>query len=363
VLNGKTVAVVVPCYNEARQIRMVVEAMPDFVDAIIAVDDASRDTTLEVLLSLQHAQYRAATVGARQGRYSYSSSIYATANNALLQLRSEQERELQSCPVHESDSSRLVVISHPQHRGVGAAMASGYRYARDAGFDCVARMDGDGQMDPAELASICAPIIEGRADYSKGNRLKHRCANQIIPRVRYYGNSVLSILTKIASGYWRVSDTQTGYTAISREALESIDVYNIYAWYGIPNDILVTLNIASFRITEVPIKPVYRIGEQTKMKIPKVLFSISLLLVRLFFKRLFKKYLLRDFHPLFLLYMATFVAAPLDMWVAVKWLREYLHGNIMYGWLIILVSLTLFTFQTFIFAMWFDMQDNERLYV
>ena len=99
------------------------------------------------------------------------------------------------------------------------------------------------------------------------------------------------------------------------------------------------------------------------MKIPKVILPISLLLIRLFFKRLFKKYLVRDFHPLFLLYVATFIGAVLDLYIAVRWLREYLQGNVMYGWLIILVSLGLFTFQSLTFAMWFDMQDNERLYV
>jgi len=224
-------------------------------------------------------------------------------------------------------------------------------------------MAGDGQMDPAELAFICAPVIDGRAEYSKGNRLKHRSANLVIPRARYYGNSILSILTKIASGYWRISDTQTGYTAISHEALKGIDLHTIYPRYGVPNDILVTLNIASFRITEIPIKPVYDIGEKSKMKIPKVILPISLLLLRLFFKRLFKKYLIRDFHPLFLLYLATFIGAILDSYIAFRFLSEYFHGNVMLGWLIIMVSLGLFTFQSLIFAMWFDIQDNERLYV
>lgn len=362
-LSGKSVAVVVPCYNEAQQIRMVVETMPDFVDAIIAVDDSSRDKTLDILLSMQQTQYRAMVAGTRRSANGYSSSVYETANNVLLKTRAEQEREIHESRIYETDSSRLVVIAHPSNRGVGAAIASGYCYARDAGFDCTAVMAGDGQMDPAELASICAPVIEGRAEYSKGNRLKHRSANQVIPKIRYYGNSILSILTKIASGYWRISDTQTGFTAISHEALENIDLHSIYPRYGVPNDILVTLNIASFRITEVPIKPVYAVGEQTKMRIPKVVFSISLLLLRLFFKRLFRKYLIRDFHPLFLLYASTFISAPVDLYIAIRWMREYLHGNIMYGWLIIFVSLSLFTFQTLIFAMWFDIQDNERLYV
>ena len=90
------------------------------------------------------------------------------------------------------------------------------------------------------------PVIDVEVDYVKGNRLKHRSAKLVIPKVRYFGNSVLSLMTKIASGYWRISDTQTGYTAISLEALNGIYIYNIYPSYGCPNDILVKLNIADF---------------------------------------------------------------------------------------------------------------------
>lgn len=362
-LNGKTVAVVVPCYNEESQIVRVVETMPAFVDLIIAVDDCSRDRTREVLHKLRDNRMEPGASILRRRNDDYSQNPYDTADNVLLDIRQEEEKEFTPARLYESDGSRLVVIEHEINGGVGAAIATGYKYARDCGVGCTAVMAGDGQMDPAELESICMPVVVGRADYSKGNRLKHRSARRVIPGLRYFGNSVLSILTKVASGYWRVSDTQTGFTAISLEALENIDIHKIYKQYGMPNDLLVKLNIASFTVTEVPIKPVYRIGEQSKMKVQRVVFSISTLLLKLFLERLFKKYLVRDFHPLFLLYMASFVSILLDLLVTYRWLTEYALHNVMYGYLVVMVALGMFAFQSLVFAMWFDIQDNERLYV
>ena len=146
-------------------------------------------------------------------------------------------------------------------------------------------MDGDGQMDPSELESICIPVVNENIDYVKGNRLIHRSSLLVIPKIRFFGNSILSILTKLASGYWRISDTQTGFTAISLKALSSIRLYKIYKSYGYPNDILVKLNIAFCSVREVEIKPVYNVGEQSKMKILKVIPTVSWLLIKSFFKR------------------------------------------------------------------------------
>lgn len=362
-LNGKTVAVVVPCYNEEKQIKRVMETMPGFVDLILAVNDKSTDGTLSVLQGLQALPALACPVDLRRKDHTYSSNPYDKAENVAIDLWLEEEREFTPARVFERENSKLVVINHEVNGGVGAAIATGYKYARDCQVDCTAVMAGDGQMDPNELESICLPVINGRADYSKGNRLKHRGAKRVIPKLRYYGNSILSILTKMASGYWRVSDTQTGFTAISLEALQNIDLHKIYKSYGMPNDLLVKLNIAAFTVTEVPIKPVYEIGEESKMRIWKVVRTVSFLLTKLFFERLFKKYLVRDFHPLFLLYIASFVGFGVDFVIACKWFGEYLAGNVMYGWLIVMLSVGMFAFQSLIFAMWFDMQDNERLYV
>jgi hypothetical protein len=183
-----------------------------------------------------------------------------------------------------------------------------------------------------------------------------------MPKIRYLGNSILSLLTKIASGYWRVSDTQTGYTAISLAALKSIRLYKIYKSYGYPNDILVKLNIAFCTIKEVEIKPVYNVGEQSKMKIWKVIPTLSFLLTKLFFKRLYVKYLFRDFHPLFLLYHMAFLLLIIDVPFLIEVIKSINPGYILPNQtLLIFMFLTISGFQSLFFAMWMDMMDNDRL--
>ncbi len=224
-------------------------------------------------------------------------------------------------------------------------------------------MAGDGQMDPAELQEIVSPVIEHRIDYVKGNRLSHPAAKMIIPQLRYFGNNILSLLTKIASGYWSVSDTQTGYTAISLNALNKISLYDIYHTYGCPNDILVKLNIAKCTLLEVPIKPVYNVGEKSKMKILKVIPRLSWLLVCGFFHRLWSKYLVDSFHPLFLLYFFGMIMGLLDVPVFGKLFIDVLikGGRVSVGWYITFLLLTLSSFLSISFGMWMDMQDNAKL--
>jgi hypothetical protein len=225
-------------------------------------------------------------------------------------------------------------------------------------------MAGDGQMDPAELESVCRPVIEEGIDYVKGNRLIHRSAWLVVPKTRYIGNAVLSILTKIASGYWHISDTQCGYTAISLNALQAIRIHDIYRNYGVPNDLLVKLNIAHCTVKEVGIKPIYNVGEQSKMKVSKVIPKISWLLLKSFFKRLWIKYLLKDFHPLFLLYHFSFLLGIIAIPYAIKianiilFTREDVSPLTMLAFAFLFIS----SFQSLLFAMWMDIQDNERLY-
>ena len=258
----------------------------------------------------------------------------------------------------------MVLLNHARNGGKGAAVATGFAYARNHGADCTAIMDGDGQMDPAELERICRPVLEGRADYCKGNRFKHRSARRAIPRVRYVGNTGLSMLTKIATGYWRVSDAQTGFVAISGEALESLELQALYPRYGVYNDLLQKLNIANFTITEVPITPHYAIGEQSKMNIPRVAPRLAGLLLRLFVQRLFKKYLTQSFHPLFLLYAVSFLSLLVDIPVTIRFFYAYFaQHQIWLAHLTLATMIWIFSFQSLVFAMWFDINDNERLYV
>ena len=163
-------------------------------------------------------------------------------------------------------------------------------------------MAADNQMDPADLLTLVEPVARDEVDYAKANRLVTGEAWELIPRTRYLGNAILSLLTKIASGYWHVADSQTGYTAISRTMLAQLDLDRVYAGYGFPNDMLVHLNVWNARVRDFPSRPVYGVGEQSGIKLRRVVPRISWLLVKGFFWRLREKYVIRDFHPLVFFY-------------------------------------------------------------
>lgn len=263
-LNKKT-AVIVPCYNEARQIISVLTSMPDFVDSIYVVDDCSIDETSELVIKFM------------------------------------------------KDDSRVEILQHEVNKGVGGAILTGYKIAYKYGHELVAVMAGDGQMDPDDLEGILRPVAKGFSDYSKGNRFKYNGGISKIPKLRFAGNFILSVLTKFITGYWHVSDSQTGYTAINRKALSAVMKFGIYNSYGCPNDILVSLNIAELRVAEVPINPLYDIGEVSSMRIPRVILPIGTLFVRLFIKRMFYKYVVSTSHPLVLSYALSFVFGILSI--------------------------------------------------
>ncbi|MBR2674864.1 MAG: glycosyltransferase family 2 protein [Mogibacterium sp.] len=362
-LNGKTIAVTVPAYNEENQIGMVIESMPDFVDRIVVVNDGSRDNTAEVVKDyIKKDKVQDPLVIARKSLI-LEETIYNRADIALNKMREGEESKYPKNEIYNDNETDRIVLITQENSGVGAAIALGYKWCRDHEIDCTAVMAGDGQMDPSELEGIVSPVVERGIDYVKGNRLSHPAAKIVVPQIRYFGNNVLSLMTKIASGYWSVSDTQTGYTAISLAALNKIDLYDIYPSYGCPNDILVKLNIASCTLLEVPIKPVYNVGEQSKMKIFKVIPKISWLLIKCFFKRLWHKYLLDSFHPLFLMYILGIMMGIINIPFFVKLVIDVLikGGTVTIGWYITFLLLTLFSFQSVSFGMWMDMQDNHKL--
>lgn len=363
-LNGKTVAVVVPAYNEETQIGMVIESMPSYVDRIVIVNDKSKDKTEEVI-----TDYIAKDGKSEMSLKPFPKEIVPNIYNVADQV--VRERDIAEIDLYvpskivndDPDNSRIILISHIENGGVGAAIARGYKWCKDHDIDCTAVMAGDGQMDPDELEGICLPVIEDGVDYVKGNRLIHASAKHVIPKTRLFGNSVLSMLTKMASGYWRISDTQTGYTAISLAALRKIKIHDIYKSYGMPNDTLVKLNINHCTIKEIEIKPIYKVGEQSKMKIFKVIPTVSWLLIKNFFKRLWIRYFIRDFHPLFLFYNVSFVLGIASLPYLVKIIKAFVTGSVLNNEpLFAFMFLTISSLQAFIFAMWMDIQDNERLY-
>ncbi len=309
-----SIAVVVPAHNEETQIGRVFETMPDYVDHIIVVDDQSSDDTVNVVK--RHCQ----------------------------------------------TDKRITLIEHGKNLGVGGAIASGYKWARDNNLDVTAVMAGDGQMDPDDLINIINPLVSGAADYSKGNRLFFGDAWQMIPHYRYLGNSFLSLMTKIASGYWHIADSQSGYTAISLTALKRIDPDTIYKDYGMPNDLLIKLNQYDFRVRDLHIKPVYNIGEKSGIKLLRVIPRISWLLFKGFWRRLFFKYVIKDFHPLiFFYFLSCFLltaSVPLVIRLFYIW---YQTGNIPDINAMALIFTVISGLQTLFFAMWFDMEYNKNL--
>jgi glycosyltransferase involved in cell wall biosynthesis len=309
-----SVAVVVPAYNEETQISRVIESMPEFVDRIIIVDDKSTDNTSAVV-----------------------------------------EGFLGKNP-------RVVLLRHEVNQGVGGAIATGYMWARDNGMDTATVMAGDGQMDPAELPVLLDPVVEEGVDYSKGNRLVHADAYTLIPKMRFFGNTVLSYLTKIASGYWHIADSQTGYTVIGKRALHAIDWNQMYKRYGQPNDLLVRLNVLDMRVRDVPIRPVYNVGERSGIKVRKVLFTISALLVRMYFWRLWQKYVLRDAHPLALFIFFGLFMFALGGMFSIRLLFRWFFD----GYVPVMTSIAmLFSFtmglQSLFFGWWMDMDKNKHL--
>ena len=310
-----SVAVVVPAYNEETQIARVIDTMPDIVDKIIIVDDCSKDRTSEVVRA-----------------------------NAVF------------------SSGRIILVRHEVNQGVGGAIATGYKWCRDNDIGVAVVMAGDAQMDPGDLPFLLDPVVENRTDYSKGNRLVTGQAFRKIPKIRFIGNTILSLLTKIASGYWHVADSQTGYTAINTLGLKLLDWDNMYKRYGQPNDVLVKLNVAGLRVLDVPIEPVYDVGEKSGIKVRKVIFSIGSLLVRLFFWRLKEKYVIRSFHPLVFFYAFGFLGSLLGTALFIRILYLWAaSGSVpeisLLTWLFTLAM----SFNSFAFAMWFDYEENKHL--
>jgi glycosyltransferase involved in cell wall biosynthesis len=245
---GRSVAVVVPACNEADKIAGTIRSIPGFVDHVIVVDDGSRDATGAIA---RRAARRASGRGAGRG-----------------------------------GGRPLEVIAHAENRGVGAAIATGYARALALGAEATAVMAGDGQMDPADLPNLLLPVVTGAADYAKGNRFAWPGGWRRMPPVRLGGNAVLSLLTRLASGYWHLFDSQCGYTVASRRALAAIGPDRMFARYGYPNDLLARLSAAGARVVDVPVRPVYGPAWRSGLRPARVALPLALLLLRAYARRM-----------------------------------------------------------------------------
>jgi glycosyltransferase involved in cell wall biosynthesis len=311
-LEGKRVAVVVPAFDEEGLVGETLRGIPEFVDRVFVVDDASRDAT--------------------------------------------------SAAADEVGDRRVLVLRHERNGGVGAAIATGYRQALEEGIDVTCVMAADRQMDPDELHGLVEPVARGDVEYAKANRLFSGEAWKVIPRTRYLGNAVLSLLTKIASGYWHVADSQAGYTALSLAAIRRLDLDALYPRYGFPNDMLVHLNVQNARVRDVPSRPIYDVGERSGIRLRSVVPRISWLLFKRFWWRMGQKYVIRDFHPLVFFYVFGVLMLGLGLLLGLVELVLRIAGNAITPATIVLVAvLVIAGLQMTLFAMWFDMEANKDL--
>jgi len=254
VYNDHTIAVVIPAYNEELLIEDTLHSVPHFVDRIFIINDASTDNTQKII--------------------------------------GETSRK----------DSRIMPIIHAKNSGVGAAIVSGYKQALQERIDITIVMAGDNQMDPEVMPSLLDPIIQNKADYTKGNRLLSPEYRKGMSRWRFFGNTILTFMTKFSSGYWKLMDPQNGYTAISLKALERLNLDKIYPRYGYCNDLLVKLNVFGFRVMDVEMPARYG-REQSKIRYGPYIGKVSWLLFKDFLYRLRMKYVVLSFHPLVIFYL------------------------------------------------------------
>jgi glycosyltransferase involved in cell wall biosynthesis len=244
---SKRIGVVVPAYNEEKLIGDTIKSVPSYVDKVYVIDDCSTDNTMIKILE------------------------------------------------HSQEDDRVVVLKHKQNKGVGGAITTGFKKSIEDAMEIVTVMAGDNQMDPKYLPELLKPILSEGVEFTKGNRLKPGYWKGM-SAFRLIGNSILSFLTKIVTGYWRIKDPQNGYIAITTDALKKIDLDSLYKGYAFENDLMVKANVVNLKMENVLVPAVYR-EEKSKIRYPSFIIKTSWFLFRSFFWRFWKKYI-RNIHPI-----------------------------------------------------------------
>jgi glycosyltransferase involved in cell wall biosynthesis len=316
---GKRVALVIPAYREEKLIRLTLENVPELFARVYVVDDCSPDRQNEVILECAKAD------------------------------------------------RRIVLLKHEVNQGPGGAIITGYQHASRDGYDIVVVVGGDHQMDLGEVQKFLDPLVEGRADYVKGNRFllgQFEDTLAKMPKLRLLANWVITALTKMASGYYKVMDVVEGYTAITKQAIDSVNWSRAWRRYGYPMDFLIRLNAYGMRVLDVPRTAIYLPGErQSQIKGIRYALQVSPMLLRNFFWRLRFKYIYRDFHPLVFFYYLSFILLPAGLLFGSYLLFDkwFMGGTAVTAPKAILVALLLLSgIQLLLFAMLFDMQESDR---
>jgi glycosyltransferase involved in cell wall biosynthesis len=238
-------AIVMPCYRVSRHVKDVIESIPDSIDHIIVVDDACPENSGKAAESV--------------GR------------------------------------GNVTVVYHARNTGVGGAVVTGYRKAMELGCDIMVKMDGDGQMDPDYLGPLMEPVIQDGADYTKGNRFKDFKRLKTMPATRLFGNSALSFLVKLASGYWNVMDPTNGFTAIHRRVLGELNLEKISRRFFFESDMLINLRLVNAVVQDVDMPARYG-AEGSTLNVWKALLQFPLRLFQGFLRRMTLQYFIYDFN-------------------------------------------------------------------
>jgi glycosyltransferase involved in cell wall biosynthesis len=342
-----SVGVVVPAYNEEGLIGGVIEDMPAFVDVIYPVDDCSTDGTWDEILATARRDASADQPG---------SDLDSPESP---KIRGDGGLQLSDRAAVYDSLGRVTPIQHRENRGAGGAIKTGYMAALEDEVALTVTVDGDGQMDLSQMSRLLDPLVEGEADYAKGNRLLYQKYRTEMPKFRFLGNSILTFLTKVASGYWKMMDPQNGYTAISHYALKNVGIGAMYEYYGYCNDLLVKLNAKGMRIADVGIPAVYG-DEESSISYSRYIRKVSWMLLKDFLWRLKVKYLVLDFHPLALFYYFGAAMVALGA-LGGGWslYAKFVMGDQLF--VRATSSLLLFSMGSMfvMFAMLFDMQVNQ----
>ncbi len=305
------IAVVIPCYRTGTTVREVIAGVPSGVAHIIVVDDACPDSSGDAVAALGRPE--------------------------------------------------VTVLRHERNRGVGAAMVTGYRKALELGCDIVVKMDGDGQMDPAHLPRLVAPLAADEADYAKGNRFRDFGALRGMPKLRLFGNSALSFLVKAASGYWNTMDPTNGYTAIHRRALERLPLERLSQRYFFESDMMIQLGIIGAVARDVDMPAQYG-GEGSSLGIGRVLLEFPPKLIAGLVRRVFLKYFVYDFNMAsvyILIGLPVFVASV--VFGVIEWIDSILSGVPRTAGTIMLVALPIIvSFQMLLQAIQIDIDSVPR---
>ena len=308
----KKIAVVIPVFNVSNHILEVIGSIGPEVNLIVVVDDCCPESSGKLVQS-------------------------------------------------SSKDKRVKVLTHQQNKGVGGAMITGYRFALEEGADVIVKLDGDGQMEPSLIPILIEPILKDQADYAKGNRFSNVQAILRMPKVRIFGNLILSFFSKVSTGYWQVFDPNNGFTAIHASALKQLPLEKISNRYFFESDMLFRLNLARAVVADVPMDAVYG-EEKSNLSIVRTLFEFPAKHSRNFAKRIVYSYYLRDFTlaslelPAGILLLTSGSVAALYNWIHSAQLNQATPT----GTLILIAMMLLSSIQLLLSFASYDMQSSPK---